>query len=464
MGTKSVTEEERIKLAIEARSFLQKETDVRFVDAFVADLNGVLRGKRLPTTSAMKLFETGLRLPRSLVGVDIWGNDVFDNGLVLESGDSDGLCTAVGNGLTPAPWTEPPTAQLLMMMCEADGAPFAADPRQILVSLVERCSAKNLTPVTAFEMEFYLLSKDCDERGRPMTPQSAFGEQRVIDGRVYAMSELDAYSAFFSQLYDVCEAQGLPLDTTIAESGPGQFEVNLNHQGDAVRAADQAVLLRRAIRGVASSFNWLATFMAKPFGALPGNGMHVHLSLVDENGANILDDGTAQGGLLLRQAIAGLIRTAPEAMILFAPHLNSMRRFQAESHAPTRAGWGYENRTTAIRIPTDIGDNRRLEHRIAGADANPYLVLAALLAGVLHGVEKRLDPPEPITGNAYQNDAPLLPADWGAALDAFIDGDVIAPAFGSLFTQVFAALKRQEIRTAATRVTDFEYQSYLETF
>jgi glutamine synthetase len=461
---KSVTCERTAELKAKARAFLERAPEVRFVDAFLADLNGVLRGKRLPAGGAMKLFETGLRLPRSLVGVDIWGADVFDNGLVLETGDSDGLCAAVAGGLLPAPRTDPPTAQVLMMMGEADGAPFAADPRQALVSLAEQFAAKGLTPVAAFEMEFYLLSKDSDERGRPLTPPSSFGGQRVFDGRVYAMNELDAFGAFFARLYEVCDAQGLPLDTAIAEAGPGQFEVNLNHQSDPVRAADEAILLRRAIKGVAASFDWLATFMAKPFGELPGNGMHVHLSLVDEKGANSFDDGTAEGAPLLRHAVAGLIRTAPEAMIFFAPHLNSMRRFQEGSHAPTRAGWGYENRTAAIRIPNDIGANRRFEHRVAGADANPYLVLAALLAGALHGIERRLEAPAPIDGNAYAAEAPVLPTDWRGALAAFEAGEVLAPAFGALFTRVFAALKHQEMRVAAQRVTDFEYQSYLETF
>jgi glutamine synthetase len=461
---KSVTCKRTAELKAKARAFLERAPEVRFVDAFLADLNGVLRGKRLPAGGAMKLFETGLRLPRSLVGVDIWGADVFDNGLVLETGDSDGLCAAVAGGLLPAPRTDPPTAQVLMMMGEADGAPFAADPRQALVSLAEQFAAKGLTPVAAFEMEFYLLSKDSDERGRPLTPPSSFGGQRVFDGRVYAMNELDAFGAFFARLYEVCDAQGLPLDTAIAEAGPGQFEVNLNHQADPVRAADEAILLRRAIKGVAASFDWLATFMAKPFGELPGNGMHVHLSLVDEKGANSFDDGTAEGAPLLRHAVAGLIRTAPEAMIFFAPHLNSMRRFQEGSHAPTRAGWGYENRTAAIRIPNDIGANRRFEHRVAGADANPYLVLAALLAGALHGIERRLEAPAPIDGNAYAAEAPVLPTDWRGALAAFEAGEVLAPAFGALFTRVFAALKHQEMRVAAQRVTDFEYQSYLETF
>lgn len=456
--------DEAASMKARASAYLERAPETRFVDAFLSDVNGVLRGKRLPAKNALKIFDGGLRLPRSLVGVDVWGTDVFGNGLVLDTGDSDGVCVAVGDGLLPMPWAKAPSAQVMLMMQEADGAPFLADPRQLLLTLTQKFADRGLAPVAAFEMEFYLLSKESDERGRPLTPKSDFGGKRVFDGRVYAIGELDAYGEFFARLYDACAAQGLPLDTAVVEAGPGQFEVNLKHQADPVRAADEAVLLRRAIKGVAASFGWVATFMAKPFGGLPGNGMHVHMSLIDGAGANIFDDGGAKGTPALRQAVAGLIATAPEAMIFFAPHLNSMRRFQEGSHAPTRAAWGYENRTAAIRIPTDSGGNRRFEHRVAGADANPYLVLAALLGGVLHGLDKKLEAPPPLEGNAYAGDDPLLPNDWRGALAAYSGGETLPALFGELFTRVFTACKLQEIATAGQRVTDFEYESYLETF
>lgn len=452
------------RMKSEARRFLDAAPDIKFVDAFLTDINGVLRGKRLPATSAMNLFETGLRLPRSLVGVDIWGADALENGLVLETGDGDGLCAPVGGGLTSVPWADTPTAQVLMMMGEPDGTPFLADPRQLLVDASRRCVERGLFPAAAFELEFYLLSRDTDELGRPLTPKADFSGRRNLDGRMYAMGELDGQAQFFADLYEACDRQGLPLDTAVVESGPGQFEINLQHQDDVVCAADHAVLLRRAIRGVAAKHDALATFMAKPFGALAGNGMHVHMSIKDKAGANLFDDGTDGGSDMLRRAVAGLIKTAPEAMIFFAPHLNSMRRFQYASHAPTRAAWGYENRTAAIRIPTDSGKNRRFEHRIAGADANPYLVMAALLAGTLHGIDGKLAPPAPVGGDAYDAEGPVLPNDWAGALDLFTRGAVLSSAFGELFTRVFAACKRQEIRVSSSRVTDFEYDTYLQAF
>jgi glutamine synthetase len=348
--------------------------------------------------------------------------------------------------------------QAQVMMTEATGAPFGADARQMLLNAQARAKAMGLTPVAAVELEFYLLTRDFDDMGRPLPPTGANGK-RVREGRVYAMAELDAYAEFLGDLYAACDAQGLPLDAAVIEAGPSQFEVNLKHQADIVVAADQAVWLKRAIRGVAARHGLAASFMAKPFGDLPGNGMHAHMSMLDARGANAFETEKK-----LLHAVAGLIATMQEGMILFAPHLNSWRRFQEGSHAPTRAAWGRENRTASVRIPADGGANTRFEHRVAGADANPYLVLAAILFGALYGIENKLTPPPALTGNVYASAAPRLDIGWRAALDAFGDGAALKGSFGPLFEQVYGALKRQEMRAAERRVTDFEYDSYLFAF
>ena len=462
--TNSTDHNDLAKMTSDAQAFMAANPDLKFVDAFFSDLNGVLRGKRMLADAAMKLFESGLRLPRSLVGVDIWGADVLDNGLVMETGDVDGLCFPVCNGLTPMPWSNEPSAQIMLMMGDTDGGPFAADPRQLLIEMKNRCAALGLFPVAAMELEFYLLSQDTDGLGRSVTPAHAITGRRMSEAKLYAMNELDTYSGFFADLYAACDTQGVPLGATIVEGGAGQFEVNLLHQSDPVLAADQAILFRRAVKGVADKHGLLSTFMAKPFGDLAGNGLHVHMSMLDNTGANVFDNGGDDGSPLLHQAIAGLIEASPEAMIFLAPHLNSMRRFQDGSHAPTRLAWGYENRTAAIRIPNDSIANRRFEYRIAGADANPYLVMAALLAGVLHGVENKLTPPPATEGNAYESEATKVPTSWREAVNTFADGKILPAMFGPLFTNVFCALKRQEMRVASGRVTDFEYDSYLQAF
>ncbi|PQA87550.1 glutamine synthetase [Marinicaulis flavus] len=438
--------------------------DLKFVDVFLSDLNGVLRGKRLPASAAMKLFKGGLRMPRSLIGVDVWGNDVMENGLVLETGDVDGLCFPVGAGLLPCPWTAEPAAQIMLMMGDENGEAFHADPRQVLIDMKARLAARGLHPVAAMELEFYLLSPDMDELGRPLTPASPTTGRRIGDARMYAMSELDAYGPFFNDLYAACDAQGIPLGAAIVEGGAGQFEVNLMHQPDVVAAADQAVLFRRAVKGVAAKHGLIASFMAKPFGDLAGNGLHVHMSMLNGKGENVFAGAGDKDSALLGQAVAGLLAATPEAMIFLAPHLNSYRRFQDASHAPTSLTWGYENRTTAIRVPNDSAANRRFEFRIAGADANPYLLMAALLAGVSHGLENKLAPPPETQGNAYESGAEKVPTSWDGALETFLQGKILAPAFGDLFTQVYGALKRQEIMKANERVTDFEYDSYLQAF
>ena len=347
-----------------AKTFLDAHPDVKFVDAFLSDLNGVLRGKRLPAKQALKIFDNGLRLPRSLIGVDIWGYDVMANGLVLETGEVDGLCYPASAGLLPAPWSGGDAAQIMLMMGDEDGGPFHADPRQLLIDMQARLAGAGLHPVAAMELEFYLLSRKTDELGRPLLPARNATRRRIGDARMYAISELDNFGGFFADLYAACEAQGLPLGAAIVEGGAGQFEVNLMHQPDAVAAADQAVLFRRTVKGVADKHQLIASFMAKPFGDLAGNGLHVHMSMLNDKGENVFAGDDDSGSEMLHQAVAGLLAAAPEAMIFLAPHLNSYRRFQDASHAPTSLTWGYENRTASIRIPNDGPANRRFEFRI----------------------------------------------------------------------------------------------------
>jgi glutamine synthetase len=260
---------------------------------------------------------------------------------------------------------------------------------------------------------------------------------------------------------DACDAQGLPIDTLIKESAPSQYEINLYHSDDALVAADRAMMLRRAIKGVARQQDLRATFMAKPFGDLAGNGMHLHCSLLDANGDNAFDDGSGQGNELLRQAIAGALATMEESMLIFAPNLNSYRRFQRGTHAPLAPSWGYENRTVAVRVPADSPHATRIEHRVAGADANPYLVIAAMLAGMLHGIENKLEAPAPLEGNAYEQLPPSLPRYWPDALGKFKESDFIRENFGEEFQKVFAILKQQEIDEFDRHVTPLEYDACL---
>ncbi|UTW04376.1 glutamine synthetase [Amphritea atlantica] len=441
----------------------KKEKDKEF-DLFIADLNGNLRGKRLPANAAVKVFEEGVKLPRSVLGFDFWGDDVLDNGLVFETGDMDGICMPVGDRPIPVPWAEEPRDQILAMMSNPDGTPFGCDPRQVLAGVVKRFKAIGLTPVMATELEFYLMDGESEETQRPQPPILSEGHgRRLSETDCYSIDEMDGLSAFFAEVREVCEIQGVPADTIISELGPGQFEINLLHVNDPLMAGDQAIMFKRLIKGISRKHGYSATFMAKPYSDKSGNGFHVHFSLLDEAGNNVFDDGGEDGTDMLKNAVAGLMHTMSDSMLVFAPHMNSYRRFMAGAHAPTIATWGYENRTVAIRIPESPCVARRIEHRVSGADANPYLVLAAVLAGALYGIENKLMPPAPVEGDAYADgdQEMILPNKWDIATDLFAESGVLKEYLGEEFVRVFSAAKRQEQRKLNEQISDIEYESYL---
>ncbi len=433
-------------------------------DFFITDLNGNLRGKRMPVNALEKVLKEGVKLPLSVVGFDFWGADVLDNGLVFETGDSDGVCMPISDSAIPVPWAKSPTEQMLAMMFNSDGSAFGADPRQVLKRVVDRFTARGLRPVMATELEFYLIDEESETTRRPIPPVPADGHgRRLSNTEGYAIEEMDGFSAFFTDIREFCAIQGIEADTITTEMGPGQFEINLNHVDDPLSAADQAVLFKRLVRGVSRRHGYASTFMAKPYADKSGNGFHVHFSLLDESGQNVFDDGTEQGSTLLKQAVAGMIETMPDTMLTLAPNLNSYRRFMPGAHAPTIASWGYENRTVALRVPESPCVARRIEHRVAGADANPYLVLASVLAGALYGIENGLEPPEPVEGNAYadSDESMILPNEWVQATNAFENSSVLGGYMGAEFQRVYTAAKRQEQHLLSERITDVEYEAYL---
>lgn len=447
------------ELLDESRQFLSEHPDLKWIEGFMFDINGIPRGKWLPAESAEKLLKGALQMPRSAVSLDVWGRDIENSPLVFASGDSDGICLPV-SPISLAPWHREPTAQLHMQLHEADGSPLYADPRSQLQRVVARLKELGYTAVCATELEFYLLREETDHLARPR-PVSDNDAELVPSTDVYDLAELDAQRHFFADVRAACEAQGIPADSVLSECAPGQFEINLLHSADPVKVADQTLLFKRLLKGVARSHGYRVSTMAKPFGDQAGNGMHVHMSLIDDSGKNVFDDGTDTGSELLRQAAAGMLATANDAMAFFAPHSNSYRRFQESSHAPLNLCWGYDNRTTTLRVPASSPEARRIEHRIAGADVNPYLVLAAILAGVCHGIEKKLQAPAPVEGDAYQVESEQLVNTWGGALKRFEQSPIWQTYLDPRFVELFLLLKRQELAEIGARVTDVEYQSYL---
>ena len=404
-------------------------------------------------------MEGGLKMPLSTLAFDVWGRD--GEAWVFDSGDGDGFCAPDIRTLVPTPWLKRGTGQVLMSMNEVDGAPCSYDSRYIVKGLMNRFAELGLTPVMATEMEFHLLKGQCDDQGRPLHTQEDRVGGSLAAGQTYGIDMMEEMADVMYEIHDACAAQGLPVDTLIKESAPSQYEINLYHCDDALHAADQAVMLQRVIRGVAKKHGYLATFMAKPFGEQAGNGMHVHCSLVDGDGNNAFNDGSDRGTDLLRQAIAGCLDTMADCMLMLAPNLNSYRRFQRGTHAPLAPTWGYENRTVAVRVPADAPAATRIEHRVAGADANPYLVVAAILGGMLHGIEHKLTSPNPLEGNAYDQVPPSLPRYWTDAMSRFEDSDFVGATFGGEFQKVFSILKRQELDEFDRRVTALEYEANL---
>ncbi|MEJ8566582.1 glutamine synthetase family protein [Elongatibacter sediminis] len=438
--------------------YLDEHPETDSIEVVLSDLNGVLRGKWLPASAISKVLGGQFKISLTAVSPDIWGRDVPV--LCEKIGDGDGICTALEHTIRPLPWLERPTAQILLQLNTEDGAPWGYDPRVILGRVCERYRELGLTPVCAPELEFYLLPEEREANGTPRLPATRANGHCQIGGQLYSTEVMQEHSELLHAFRAACEAMQVPLDGLVKELAPSQYELNLHHVDDPLAAADHAQWLKQAIKGVARKHGLIATFMAKPFGNLDGNGFHHHVSVLDKNGRNVFDDGTEAGSDLLRSAIAGLADTMADCMLIFAPHHNSYRRLWRGVHGPLQPTWGYENRYVSIRVPNGEGAARRIEHRIAGADANPYLALAAILAGMLHGIDNRLEPEAPVNSGKVDGD-PILPANWYDALRVFEQSDFIAGALGADFQEAFREIKRAEQQEFTGAVNPLEYDTYL---
>jgi glutamine synthetase len=443
------------------KDWLRKHPEVRTIRMAAADLNGQARGKRIPARFADKVVKDGTRFPFSVLNLDIWGEDIDDSPLVFDEGDIDGILRPTERGFMPMPWLEAPTALLPIWMFRENGKPYEGDPRQALRAVVERYKDRGLTPVVAVELEFFLIDDSGKKMQVPASPRS--GKRRKA-AETLSIRALDAFDSFFTDLYDACEAMDIPADTSTSETGLGQFEVNLMHCDDALRAADDAWLFKMLVKGLARRHGFAASFMAKPYPEYAGAGLHTHFSVLDKNGANIFDDGGAKGTALVRQAVAGCLAAMQDSTLIFAPHANSYERLVPEAHAPTAICWGYENRTAAIRIPAGSASARRIEHRVAGADVNPYLMLAVILGAALNGIEDGAEPQEPITGNAYGNRSlAQIPTNWADAIEAFEASTIIPRIFSKDLIRNLVMTKRQELHYIAELSASEQLELYLDT-
>lgn len=445
----------------EADAFLAAHPDVNAIELFIIDPCGVPRGKLLRREELRAIYQNGRPLPSSILGLTIRGEDVDATGLVWEVADADCWAWPLPGSLRLQTWRAQPTAQVQVSMHPEQGRPASvADPRHVLARQIARLQADGYHPVMAAELEFYLLDQARDAAGRPQPARQANGV-RPQAPQVYGVLELEQLASFLDDLYAACAAQGLPARTAISEYAPGQVEITLEHRSDALQAMDEAVRYKRLVRGVAHKHGYQACFMAKPFGELAGSGLHMHVSLADEGGNNLFASEDPTGTPLLRQAIGGLLDTLEDGLAVFCPNANSFRRFQANSYAPLAKSWGVNNRTVSLRVPGGPAASRHVEHRICGADANPYLAAALLLAGIHRGLREGLDPGAPIEGNGYEQARETLPTDWLTALRSLERSAWAREALGEDFHRVYLAIKQEEYRQFMGEVGEQDWRWYL---
>ena len=449
----------------EIHRFLETHPEIEFFEVIFTALSGVPRGKRLRRHEMIAVYEYGRFLPGSILVCDITGQDCEETGLVWEDGDADRLAKPAPATLVKAPWLGPDVAQVITSLYELDGSPNDLDPRHILRRVLKRFASEGLTPVVACELEYYLVDQQRTPSGGVELARAPITGERPTQHGVYGLRELADYEDYLRDLWAAADVQNVPLEGAISEYSPGQLELTLRHSPDALRAADEAVMYKRIAKGIAVRHGCEATFMAKPFGTRAGSGLHLHVSINDERGRNIFASEDPAGTPLLRQAIGGMKATLADGMAIFAPNANSYRRFRANSYAPVAPTWGVNNRTVSLRVPAGPPEARHVEHRVAGADANPYLALAAVLAGVHYGLSQKLDPGPAVEGDGYAAAAKSelrLPATWFAAVDQFEQSAVMADYLGARFVNMFSRVKRTEQDRFYEVVSSLDYDWYLK--
>jgi glutamine synthetase len=447
------------------RKFMRRYPETDVMELLIADMIGVIRSKRIRTQEFEKVFRKGFYLPGGAVLLDTLGDSVPGMPYSTDDGDPDIRAVIVEGSLAPLPWSNQPAAQALYRFQTRDGEPFFGDPRAVLERALKPIQKMGLQVVMACELEFYLLDP---ESRRPKPAQSQVpGTARPQPGpQVFHPDDLWDIEEFLDDLNQACEAQGIPIGTTTSEFAPGQFEINLNHVADPVLACDHAVLLKRAVKAIALRHGYVACFMAKPFEEHSGSGMHVHMSLVDKNGKNYFSNDNPKMAIppfsaKLRYAVGGLAKTMADATAIFAPNANSYRRLRPDMLAPVEPNWGANHRSVALRIPVSGEKNLRFEHRTSGADSNPYLVTAALLAGVHYGMKNRIDPGPMVKEGDVITLKAKLPTRWLDAIRKFERSKILREYLGKDYCDAYALNRRYEESNFNNQVTNLDFDWYL---
>lgn len=439
----------------EAQDFLARYPEVEAIDIILTDAHGIGRGKIIRRHELEALYTSGRGMPASLFAQDVAGDDVPGALAMQDDGGGDSRVWPVAGSIGFVPATG--RGVVLVTMFDAKGAPHPADPRHVMLRQIDRARALGMQPKGAMELEFYLVDRDRDAAGKVQPARYALTGRRGALTHTMSVDELDEMSPFFDAVYAGAKGLNLPFETLISEYAAGQYELTLRY-GALARAADDIVLAKRLIRATARRFGMEACFMAKPFGDRSGSGMHLHLSLGDNVGANLFADGAEGLSPLMLQAIGGIRGSMADTMLVLAPFLNSWRRFANAVYSPATNSWGQEDRNVALRIPESSPKARHFEHRVAGVDANPYLVAAVTLGTALDGIQAGAVPG--LAGPQGAAECGDLPHSWGAAIAGFAGSAAMERILGPVFHAGFAAIKQAEHDQMAAYVTDVEWERY----
>jgi glutamine synthetase len=449
----------------EAEEFLAEHPEIEAVDIVLHDSNGIGRGKIIRRHELPSLYKSGRHMPISILGLDICGEDVHETGLIWDQGDGDLRAWPIPGTLKALHNTVPPRAEVFMSLYDLDGKPMTSDPRHALARQVAEFGRRGLKPAGAFELEFFLLARDRGPDGKVRPAADVLDGRESRKTEVYSVDHLHGMLPLFSDIYAGAAKAGITAETMISEYAPGQYELTLHYREDVMQAADDLIRLKRIVRQQARAHGVVACFMAKPIADYAGSGMHFHVSLMNAEGRNVFAEEAGAGWTPeLLHALGGLRATMAESMLVFAPHLNSWRRFANQSYAPVSTNWGVNNRSVALRVPAGEVRARRIEHRPSGVDANPYLVTATVLAGILHGLDNKIDPGPETVGNGYEDDgASNMPRDWGAAIAAAKASDFLKKALGGDMHRTFTEVKAAELARVARTISDVDFDLYLHT-
>jgi glutamine synthetase len=424
-----------------------QEREIEDVEAFVPDMAGSARGKVVP---ADKFGSGKLKMPEAIFAQTISGDYVKDEQNVE---DRDMLLTPDPTTLRPVPWVAEPAASVFFDCYRSDGSPVDTSPRGVLRQVLGKFEARGWVPVVAPEVEFYLLNAHSDPNAEAEPPQGRLGRTEGAR-QPYSIDTMNDFEPFINDLYKYCEVQGIRIDTLSQEMGPAQFEINFMH-GNPIELADQVFLFKRTVREAAIEHEMHATFLAKPMSEEAGSALHIHQSIVDKKGDNIFSTDKGEPSELFYGYMGGLQEYMPQAMLLFAPYVNSYRRFLSPWSSPVNLAWAIDNRTVGLRVPDSDPENRRIENRLAGSDVNPYLAIAGTLACGYLGMVEGLKPTDATKGSAYGDDFTLHRHIF-AAIEAMKSSNAMRSMLGDNFVNLFCALKDEEFREFQEIITPWE--------